>query len=208
MGVFELWAVIKKKKFEPGVVKAIDPGSIYRLDLLSCLYIQIRQAFYSCADIESACEAIHRALLKFIAASQPTPNVFIYLDGAWAFEKQETHSKRIDNASKALKKAGEYFDCLKPRVHDGKWPKQQNMAFIKALKKALPLTDKDKESLAKYLQAKEWSVITADYEADVQIASDCEDTDIVISRDSDMLIYGEISIIWRPISQGRFLVYD
>ncbi|KAF8944390.1 hypothetical protein BGZ46_006270, partial [Entomortierella lignicola] len=54
MGVFELWAVIKKKKFEPGVVKAFDPGSIYRLDLLSCLYIPIRQAFYSCADADSA----------------------------------------------------------------------------------------------------------------------------------------------------------
>jgi hypothetical protein len=54
MGVFELWAVIKKKKFEPGAVKAIDLGSTYRLDLLSCLYTNIRQAFYSHTNVESA----------------------------------------------------------------------------------------------------------------------------------------------------------
>jgi len=208
MGVFELWTVIKKKKYEPGVVKAIDPGSTYRLDLFACLYIQIRQAFYSCTDAESAYEAIHKALLRFTAASQPAQNIFIYLDGAWTHEKQDTHRKRLANSSKALQEAGEWFERMRLRIYDGKWPKKQNVGFTKALKKALTLTEKDKEGLSKYLQTKNWSVITADYEADTQIARDSNANDIVISKDSDMLVYGNISTIWRPIAQGRFLVYD
>ncbi|KAF9402766.1 hypothetical protein BGZ76_007254, partial [Entomortierella beljakovae] len=168
----------------------------------------IRQAFYSSPDTESACETIHKALLKFISASQPTPHIIIYVDGAWSLEKHETHSKRIEKASKALEKAKKDFGLLEQRVHEGKWPKQASMRFMKSLKQTMTLTDEDKRSLAEYLHAKKWIVITAEYEADVQIAEDCEDSDIVISRDSDMLVYENVSIIWRPISQGRFLVYD
>jgi len=118
MGVFELWAVIKKKKFEPGAVKALDPSSTYRLDLLACLYTNIRQAFYSHTDAESAYKAIHKALLRFIAASEPTPNVIIYLDGGWADEKQDTHSRRMDSASMILNKAKGYLDCLKSYIQN------------------------------------------------------------------------------------------
>ncbi|KAI7819291.1 hypothetical protein BC939DRAFT_265475 [Gamsiella multidivaricata] len=31
---------------------------------------------------------------------------------------------------------------------------------------------------------------------------------VVISQDSDMLVYERISTVWRPISRGQILVYD
>ena len=45
-------------------------------------------------------------------------------------------------------------------------------------------------------------------EVGLAIAADCKPGEIVISRDSDMLVYGTISTIWRPISRGRRPVYD
>jgi len=208
MGVFELWAVIKKKKFEPGAVKALDPSSTYRLDLLACLYTNIRQAFYSYTDAESAYKAIHKALLRFIAASEPTPNVIIYLDGGWADEKQDTHSRRMTSAELAYSKALDHLNRLESYVKNGRWTKNQDRGCTNALKKALTITDNDKKGLAKYLQEMKWSVILADYEADIQIAKDCNAADIIISRDSDMLVYGNVSTIWRPISQGGYLSYN
>ncbi|KAI7820152.1 hypothetical protein BC939DRAFT_458464 [Gamsiella multidivaricata] len=32
--------------------------------------------------------------------------------------------------------------------------------------------------------------------------------DIVLLRDSDLLIYARILTVWRPISKGQFLLYD
>ncbi|KAF9427222.1 hypothetical protein BGZ76_002425 [Entomortierella beljakovae] len=159
MGMFELWAVIKKKKFEPGVVKAIDPRSIHRLDLLFASISRSAKPF------------THVRMLRAHAG----------------------HA-RLANSSKALQEAGEWFKRLRPRVNDGKWSKKQNVGFTKALKKAL--TEEVKKGLSKYQQA------------DAQIARDSNATVIIISKDSDMLEYGNISTIWRPIARGRFVIYD
>ncbi|KAF9950813.1 hypothetical protein BGZ72_007591 [Mortierella alpina] len=51
-------------------------------------------------------------------------------------------------------------------------------------------------------------VVNCTTEADLAIAQACLPTDIVLSRDSDMLYYASIRTIWRPISKGRVLVYD
>ncbi|KAK3822858.1 MAG: hypothetical protein J3Q66DRAFT_437301 [Benniella sp.] len=51
-------------------------------------------------------------------------------------------------------------------------------------------------------------VVEAATEADLAIAKDCQPNDIVISRDSDLLIYPTVTKVFRPISQGRYLQYD
>ena len=52
-----------------------------------------------------------------------------------------------------------------------------------------------------------WTVRICDTEADLAIAADCQPDDVVISTDSDMLAYGSVSILWRPISKYLVLVY-
>lgn len=60
-----------------------------------------------------------------------------------------------------------------------------------------------------YLHQQGWKhVIEAVTEADLAIAKDCQPNDIVISRDSDLLIYSSVTKVFRPISQGRYLQYD
>ncbi|KAG0346855.1 hypothetical protein BGZ54_005081, partial [Gamsiella multidivaricata] len=72
----------------------------------------------------------------------------------------------------------------------------------------MTLTYEDRQELQQFLVSKGWRVKVSPFEADVDIANWCRTGDIVVSGDSDMLIYPTVETVWRPISRGRFLVYD
>ncbi|KAF9971008.1 hypothetical protein BGZ75_002042, partial [Mortierella antarctica] len=50
-------------------------------------------------------------------------------------------------------------------------------------------------------------VVECETEADLRIGNDCQPGDVVVTRDSDLLIYPKVACIWRPISKERVLVY-
>ncbi|KAG9319203.1 hypothetical protein KVV02_005911, partial [Mortierella alpina] len=52
-----------------------------------------------------------------------------------------------------------------------------------------------KHALAEYLRSQGWTVIKAEFEADVRIAQDCGDQDIVVSSDSDMIAYSSVRTV-------------
>lgn len=52
-----------------------------------------------------------------------------------------------------------------------------------------------------------WTVKVANTEADLAIVIDVELDDIIISRDSDMIVYASIQTVWHPVSGGHILVY-
>ncbi|KAI7832532.1 hypothetical protein BC939DRAFT_318 [Gamsiella multidivaricata] len=62
-------------------------------------------------------------------------------------------------------------------------------------------------ALAQYLRSKGWIVLECSTEADIDMACDCTPGDVIISIDSDMFIYKNVSIIRLSISRWRFLVY-
>jgi hypothetical protein len=56
-----------------------------------------------------------------------------------------------------------------------------------------------------------WNITLCPTEADVSIAADCLPHDIVISKDSDLLVFGRVQKLWRPVGSWRhttFLIYD
>ncbi|KAF9949368.1 hypothetical protein BGZ72_008850 [Mortierella alpina] len=65
-----------------------------------------------------------------------------------------------------------------------------------------------RRAFADYMTKHGWVVVNCTTEADLAIVQACLPTDIVLSRDSDMIYYASIRTIWRPISKGRVLVYD
>ncbi|KAF9079164.1 hypothetical protein BGX23_004873, partial [Mortierella sp. AD031] len=69
-------------------------------------------------------------------------------------------------------------------------------------------SQESRSSLAHYLTNNGWNVVVCPSEADIAIAADCQPKDIVVSGDSDMLIYDTVETVWRPLSRGRFLVYE
>ncbi|KAF9271711.1 hypothetical protein BGZ74_005720, partial [Mortierella antarctica] len=65
-----------------------------------------------------------------------------------------------------------------------------------------------REAFIHYMQEAGWKVWMCETEVDLAIAQDCEPDDIVISANSDMLVYSTISTLWHPVSRGIFLVYE
>lgn len=65
-----------------------------------------------------------------------------------------------------------------------------------------------RRSLSQFLHDQGWNVVECPSEADIAIAKDCTANDIVISGDSDSLVYASIRTIWRPLARGGYLVYD
>lgn len=53
--------------------------------------------------------------------------------------------------------------------------------------------------MAEYLRNNGWRAFICLSEADTAIAFECQPNDIVISGDSDMLIYDTVVTIWRPL---------
>ncbi|KAI7832492.1 hypothetical protein BC939DRAFT_105257 [Gamsiella multidivaricata] len=110
---------------------------------------------------------------------------------------------------KALKLVESDIDVLKVRVKEKlRVRKQLFFRLKKNLAKGFYWTFEARQAFAAYLQQRGWSVEVCPTEADLKIAQDCLPGDVVLSRDSDMLLYQHISIIWRPISRGRILAYN
>ncbi|KAF9921950.1 hypothetical protein FBU30_007995 [Linnemannia zychae] len=55
---------------------------------------------------------------------------------------------------------------------------------------------------------KDWNVCDCNSEADICIGATCKRNDVVITCDSDSLIYGNINTVWRPFGRSRYLIYN
>ena len=94
---------------------------------------------------------------------------------------------------------------LETRVNDGLRVRKHHFTDISS---AFYWSMDARRAFADYMIEHGWVVVNCTTEADLAIAQACLPTDIVLSRDSDMLYYASIRTIWRPISKGRVLVYD
>ncbi|CAO3565310.1 unnamed protein product [Mortierella alpina] len=74
----------------------------------------------------------------------------------------------------------------------------------KNLSKAFHWSLDARRSFKIYLESHGWDVPLCPTEADVKIAADCQPSDVVISG---LLAHENVSINWRPLSKGNFLVY-
>jgi 5'-3' exonuclease len=133
----------------------------------------------------------------------------LYFDGAPALEKQHTHRQRQESRTKALNTANSNVDQFVERVNNNRRLRKQHFVNVnKNLVKAFRWDPVARQSLVAYLREREWEVVECPTEADTKIAEDCLPGDVVISTDSDMIIYSSVSTVWRPISRGRFLLYN
>ncbi|KAK3810385.1 MAG: hypothetical protein J3Q66DRAFT_405139 [Benniella sp.] len=64
-----------------------------------------------------------------------------------------------------------------------------------------------RQDFASYMRENGWSMRLCQFEADVDIASDCRPEDFVISSDSDMMGYGTVGTLIRPF-RGKFYRYE
>ncbi|KAG0251280.1 hypothetical protein BGZ95_006948, partial [Linnemannia exigua] len=174
------------------------PESKIRIDIQGSIFPTIRHAYSRSSSLDAA----HKLVLKCIEQLGRREDSVLYFDGNLAKEKLEMHQQRRSAREKALKDANKEVDEFDGRVRNGlKIRKQHFINIYKSLSKAFEWDPEARESLIAYLEQEGWSV------ADVKIAEDSKKGDLVISGDSDLAIHPNVTMIWRPVSGGRFLEY-
>ncbi|CAO3566023.1 unnamed protein product [Mortierella alpina] len=98
---------------------------------------------------------------------------------------------------------------LRNQVHNHRLAtKQQHLAVRKKLGTSFTWSLENRQHLQQYLQEQGWVVILSSCEADVEIARDCQEGDVVLTTDSDFLAYSRVQTVWRLVTRTKLLVYD
>ncbi|KAF9921244.1 hypothetical protein BGZ67_000630, partial [Mortierella alpina] len=209
MGIVGLWPFIKKKGYEATLLHAHTVlNSTYQpmrhVDVQACFYSTISRA-YSSHPVSVANHILERALLKFATPE----NAVVYLDGNPCQEKALTHASREKKRQDELDEVVEAISSFSVSIEEKRRVRKQLFYKInKGLKKAFSWTTAEKASFVAHLRGRGWRVVQSTTEADLEIALNYVPGDVVVSTDSDLLIYANILTVWRPISKDRFLVYQ
>ncbi|KAF9992964.1 hypothetical protein BGZ80_008332, partial [Entomortierella chlamydospora] len=197
MGCRNLWRFFANKKHKPAIRyirhqhAALTPttGRI-RIDVQGSIFATIRHAYTHCSSPVAAHRLVHKRI-KQLGAREVS---ILYFDGNPAKEKENTHQQREKVRQDALRKADELIDEFSRRVNAGlRIRKQAFIAINKNLSKGFKWKDSDKNALIEYLKQENWDVVLSSTEADIQIAADFQEGDIVVSADSDFAIHPSIS---------------
>ncbi|KAF9960813.1 hypothetical protein BGZ72_005819 [Mortierella alpina] len=180
-----------------------SPCTIH-VDVLGSYFLSIRYAYTSCS-LDVAHGVVERLIEKLGAKA----HIVLYIDGEPAQEKGSTIAQRSKRRREALEATDGKLQELERRVNDGLRVRKRHFTDIKKGLRSAYYWELDvRRAFGTYMQERGWAVVHCPTEADLSIARACQSTDIVLSRDSDMLFYTGIRTIWRPISKGNILVYD
>ncbi|KAF9378216.1 hypothetical protein CPB97_009714 [Podila verticillata] len=146
----------------------LKEGAKQHVDVLGSLYSTVSYAY---STSRPSCEAhaiVERRLRQFASPSSS----ILYLDGEPAQEKKDTHQARVDIRFKAL------------------------AAVAKSVEHLVDLVEHGRRGLVEYLRSRHWHVIECPTEADVEIGKLCGPDDVVVSGDSDLLMYEKVHEVW------------
>ena len=207
MGVPGLWPLVQKEGYVAVLQRfpTSPPNTQYHVDILGSFFSVIRQIFIN-SDTAVACMKFERHLVscRFLKAS-----TILHLDGPSPAEKDATNKERQAKRAKALIKADNVLNKMEEAIHDqqGRLRRQEFKTLNKAIVESFYLTQELRQALVQHLHTNGWNICNCCFEADTCIGEKCRQDDIVVTRDSDSLIYSNISTIWRP-SRGGYLVYS
>ncbi|KAF9364665.1 hypothetical protein BGX34_000766, partial [Mortierella sp. NVP85] len=213
MGITGLFQRLFKKGHKADVIQApltalgkLENGIRQHVDVQGSIYPTIRFA-YSTSDLpEKAAHVVVEKRLKQFAS--PAVSI-LYLDGEPALEKQETHEDRSKNRSKALAAAAQNTELLAELIQNGQHVRKHHFADVENnLRKAFGWEISQRQGLVQYLRSQGWTVVESETEADVEIGRVCKPNDIVVSGDSDLLMYNNVNHLWRPWRKGQLLHYS
>ncbi|KAF9290374.1 hypothetical protein BGZ88_007373, partial [Linnemannia elongata] len=201
------WYPFIRKKYEPVVLHPTTLNTIPNrrlLDVLGTCYRVIRDSYsYNPEDVA------HGRLEKEISRFGSPQQLRIFIDGDQSLEKRATALERERIRTKALDRTTKSLETLETRVATGSRLRKRHFSDVRSgLASSFYWSKEHRMGFAQYMRDKGWIVIEAETEADVAIAVEAQDDDIVISADSDMLAYETIKTLWRPVSGGQALVYS
>ncbi|KAF8940036.1 hypothetical protein BGZ58_007966 [Dissophora ornata] len=168
-------------------------------------FATIWYAYAHCHNNEAA-HALVMTNLEKCAIDRAT--AVLYFDGAQCEEKFSTQQQRQKARAKATDAADKHQKTLMECIAKGGRIRKRHFVNInKGLTSAFRWDSEARNGLALFLRNRGWTVVQCETEADVRIAADTVQGDIVISGDSDLFIYQHITVVWRPVRGGGFLEY-
>ncbi|KFH63191.1 hypothetical protein MVEG_11226 [Podila verticillata NRRL 6337] len=183
----------------------LPSNSYYRLDVLASFFSTIRRT-YNNHDLTTANIIFERHLSS---CQLPKSSTFLYVDGPSPEEKRHTQELREARRVHALERAEACMSDMEDIFgRGGRLRKSHFRKLIKHIDGSFYWSLDARRSLSQFLRDQGWNIVECPSEADIAIAKDCTANDIVISGDSDSLIYASIRTIWRPLARGGYLVYD
>ncbi|KAK3820509.1 MAG: hypothetical protein J3R72DRAFT_502378 [Linnemannia gamsii] len=207
MGVLKLWPFIKEQGYIAPLkaFPTIPPANtVYHLDILGSFFSVIRRCFLH-SDTSIACAKFEEHLISCLF---PKSTTTLHIDGPSPAEKNATNETRQSKRDKASTKGNKLLTDMEETLHNqGRLRKQQFKTVNKAIVDSFYFTHELRQALAKHLRASGWIVCECLAEADTCIGANCNKDDIVITRDSDALLYSNINTIWRPFGRDQYLVY-
>lgn len=217
MGCLSFWRFVAAKKRYAPVYRnpAIQrnalggPDNKFRIDMQGSFYSAIRYSYSSSCNVEVA----HATFLKNLESRvKDKAAAVLYFDGAQCEEKLETQQKRQLAREKMVDAADQHVNTFIQLVTsraDNAGIRKRHFANVqKQLKNAYRWNSTARDGLVRFLEARGWDVVQCETEADVAIARDTVEGDIVISGDSDLFIYQSVSVLWRPQSKAGYLEYQ
>ncbi|KAK3808181.1 MAG: hypothetical protein J3R72DRAFT_505867 [Linnemannia gamsii] len=207
MGLIGWFPFIRKKGYNPNplhnsVLPSLTTGTRH-FDILANCFLVIRTAYTNLPQ-----EAAHRMLEKEIERFGTKDNLRLYIDGPQAIEKQNTAEMRETTREKALERVAVSLNTFESRLNENKRIRKRHHTDIKAgLASSFYWSHTSRTLFTEYMTTRGWTVQICTTEADLSIAQSIQANDVVISKDSDMLAYGSVVTLWRPVSNNVILEY-
>lgn len=213
MGVAGLWGHVKKKGMRPPLHHSPRVPSTSHIkvlaDVAGTFYTTIRWAY---GQYNNNLTKAHSILENEIRHLSDQSQLVLYIDGGPAREKLDTHISRKAARHQALQRADDALINLAHRIASNQRVRKSYFRKInKNLNQGFYWTLEHRMSFNNYMRDKGWTAILCDTEADIAIAADYQPGDIVVSTDSDFLVYTSIETLYRPTGRGQrrqYLVYD
>ena len=213
MGCLSFWRfVAAKNRYKPlyrkprFIQEALGgQGNKLRVDMQGSFFSTIRYVYANDHGLEAAHAMVLKNLEKRVS---DRTSAVLYFDGEQCKEKLCTQQQRQRARAKALDAADSHLQTLTDTLANGGRVRKRHFANIKKqLTNSFRWDAETRDSLVLFLRSHGWTVVQCETEADVKIAADFVQGDIVISGDSDLLIYRHITVVWRPTRDGGFLEY-
>lgn len=170
------------------------------VDMVGAFYRYLKKLFVNCdQDYQQAMASASNKLLRFIQAIVPKDRSILYLDGNPTLERDLAHQVRLTshlNRQQSFEQKLLEFEAHPSYSHLAKLKRNAGELFS--------FTEDMKQILFQTAIQKGWTIFISRGEAEVEIG---KLGGIVLTEDSDMLFYPNISTVIRLTGQRQFQVY-
>ncbi|KAF8919126.1 hypothetical protein BGZ58_004669, partial [Dissophora ornata] len=206
MGVTGFYQALKKRGLDPAPSDIQEcKNKLVDIDLFGSFYgwlVGQITGDYGPTKVAKVSHAVAARLANDFTPVQCT----IRIDGAPSVQKQKAHIERKNSRAASFRALEANLKAMGTKSANGQWTSQSLMRKIQnGLHNVFRFESADKNTMRDIFREKGFQVCECKTEADVCIARTLAGSSpdlLVVSADSDLLIYQQVAGVLRPIIRG------